>query len=198
MGAKNIINLFILLLIASSSCKKFKDYDDCPKVYVPSYIKAMVPYSAGQSVSFSNGSGQVVNATVSITSKFVYTPVCSACGNPYNGEYITYSLNAGSNKFMIFIVTPDTYIPFDIYSPLDNYQIPGGFTFEVEPGVSQGSCYVPRQVCLTSITLNGKTFTNALEITSQGGGSSVVKVYHTVSQGIVGFRYANGTTYALD
>jgi hypothetical protein len=99
---------------------------------------------------------------------------------------------------MSFIVTPETYIGLSIYSPVDNYQVAGGFDFSVESGVSQGSCFAQRQACLPSVILNGKTFTNVLEITAMGGSSSAVKAYHTVSHGIVGFKHSNGTTYALD
>ena len=184
------------MIIAFSSCKK--DEPAGPKVYVPAYLKAMVPYTNGQTVSFSNGSGQVVNATVYITSKFYYNGVCSSCASAPNPEIITYTLNAAINRLMVFNVTPETYIGLSIYSPLDNYQLVGGFDFSVESGVSQGSCFAQRQACLPSITLNGKTFTNVLEITAMAGPSSAIKAYHTVSQGIVGFRHANGTTYALD
>jgi len=198
MSSKTIINLFSLLIIVFNSCKKANP--NFPEIYVPAYLKAMVPYTDGQSVSFSNGTGQVVNATVSITSTFVYTPVCSSCGSPYNGENISYTLNAGSNKFMEFTVKPYSYIQFTIYSPHNNYQPAGAFNFSVESGVSQGSCFAQGQTCLSSIILNGKTFTNVLEIAKQApaGSPYIVKVYHTVSQGIVGFAYGNGTTFALN
>lgn len=196
MKSNITISLLSLFIIAFSSCKK--DEPAGPKVYVPAYLKAMAPYTNGQSVSFNNGSGQVVNATVSITSKFAYNGVCGSCASTPNPETITYSLNAGPNKFIVFDISPDTYIPLSIYSPLDNFQSRGGFDFSVELGISQGSCFAQRQTCVPSITLNGKTFTNVLEIATMGGPSPVVKAYHTVSQGVVGFRHANGMTYTLE
>lgn len=196
MNSKIIISLFLLLIIAFSSCKK--DEPAGPKVYVPAYLKAMVPYTNGQTVTFSNGAGQLVSATVSITSRFYYNGVCSSCASAPNPEIITYTLNAGTNRFMVFEVTPETYISLSIYSPMDSYQLTGALDFSVESGVSQGSCFAQRQACLPSITLNGKTFTNVLEITAIAGPSTIAKAYHTVSQGIVGFIHKNGTTYALD
>lgn len=189
-------SLLFLLIIAFSSCKKSEPAG--PKVYVPAYLKAMAPYTDGQSVSFSDGAGQVVQAVVSITSKLEFTGVCGSCASIPNREIITYSLNAGTSKFIVFNISPDTYIPLTIYSPINNFHFAVGFDFSVESGVSQGSCVARRQACLPSITLNGKTFTNVLEITSMGDPISIVTAYHTVSQGIVGFKYANGTTYALD
>ena len=193
-----ILNLLLLLTIGINSCKKS---DDLPgyKVYVPAYLKAMAPYTNGQSVSFSNGSGQTVTATVSITSKFSLSGICGSCTNQPNNEIITYSLKVGSYRFIEFVITPDTYIGLSIYSPVDNYQSGSSFDFSVDAGVSHGSCFAQRQVCLPSITLNGKTFTEVLEITALAFPSqNLVKAYHTVSQGVVGFKYTNGTTYNLE
>ena len=159
----------------------------------------MAPYTNGQSVNFSNGSGQVVNATVSITSAFSSTPICSGCPDVPNPEQLTYSLNAGANKFIVFEMSPEAYITLSVYSPLDNFQSKGGFNFSVDAGLIHGSCFAQGQTCLSSITLNGKTFTDVVEITAVFSGStSPVKAYHTVNQGIVGFKYTNGTTFALD
>ena len=192
MNPKTLIGLFALLIITCNSCKdKFKTG---PEEYVPAYIKAMVPYTNGQTLSFSNGSGQIITATVSVTSKFTYSGVCSNCSSTPNPEIITYTLNAGANKFMEFIVDPQPYVRFTIYSPLQNYQFANNFNFLVEPGVAQLSCVAGGQVCLPSITLNGKTFINVVEISGTGQD----RAYHTASQGIVGFKYANGTIYTLN
>jgi len=195
---RSIITIALLsaLFITFNSCKKTGS--NGPKVYVPAYIKAVVPYIEGQSVSFSDGSGQVVNATVSITNKFQYSGACGNCPPPVNNEIITYTLNAGANKFMEFIVTTDTYIHLYLYSPLDSYQLIAGLSFSVDEGVSHLSCFAQRQACFPSITLNGKTFTNVTEITTMGGSSSVAKAYHTLNQGIVGFVHKNGKIYTVD
>lgn len=197
MRSNIIISLLSLLIIAFSSCKK--STTERTKVYVPAYLKAMAPYTNGQSLSFRNGSGQVVNATVSITSTFSSSPVCGGCPDVPNPELLTYSLNAGTNKFIVLEMSPESYINLSVYSPLDNFQSRGGFNFSVDAGLTHGSCFAQGQTCLSSISLNGKTFTDVVEITASfSGSSSPVKAYHTVSQGIVGFKYANGTAYALD
>lgn len=194
MKSNTFISLLSLLIIFSA-CKKSNPTG--PKVYVPAYLKAMGPYTNGQSVSFSNGAGQTINATVSITTRWSHTGVCSSCAAYSNLESITYTFNAGPNKFIVLGIGTEPYIFLSIYSPQDNYQLIGGFNFLVDPATSFGSCGAQSQACLASATLNGKTFTNVLEITG-GGPSSVVKAYHTLSQGIVGFKHANGSIYALD
>ena len=197
MSKPILLSLFSFLIITFCACTKSKT--ERTKVYVPAYLKAMAPYTNGQSLSFSNGSGQVVNATVSITSTFSSSPVCGGCPDVPNPEQLTYSLNSGTNKFIVFEMSPETYITLSVYSPLDNFQSRGGFNFSVDAGLIHGSCFAQGQTCLSSIILNGKTFTDVVEITAVfSGSSSLVKAYHTVSQGIVGFKYANGTIYALN
>jgi len=126
MNSKAIISLLSLVILSFSACK---EKSVRTKVYVPAYLKAMAPYTNGQSVNFSNGSGQVVNATVSITSAFSSTPICSGCPDVPNPEQLTYSLNAGSNKFIVLEMSPEAYITLSVYSPLDNFQSKGGFNF---------------------------------------------------------------------
>lgn len=188
----------LLLVVLFYSCKK-KD-DEGIKVYVPNHIKAMAPYTQGQRVNFSNGSGHNIQADVSINSVFYNVGVCGSCANHPNPETLTYTLKVGTANFAAFVLTPDTYIQLTVYSPINNYQSSAGFNFSAEKDVPQHSCVVTwSQRCLSSITLNGKTFTNVLEISSSSPDlNAPQKAYHTVSKGLVGFTFQNGTIYTLD
>jgi len=152
----------LLLLVAFSACKK--DESNGIKVYVPSYLKAMAPYTNGQTVVFKNGTGQTITSTVSVYSRFYYTGACSSCASSNNPELITYTLSVGANKFVTFDLTPDPYILFDIYSPLNNYQPGGSFKMLVQDGVSLPVCGAIWHTCLPSITLNGVVYTDVLEL----------------------------------
>lgn len=191
------INILIYLLcvsLAFITCKKSDD--EVTKEYVPAYLKAMMPYTNNQAVSFSNGSGMTVNAIVTISSAFSNFGICSGCGNLTNPEKLTYTFNAGANKFFEFSLTPQPNIGLSIYSPMNSYQLGFGFTFLVE-STSQPSCGALNQVCLPSITLNGRTFTNVLELAPPGS-TTISKAYYTVSQGLVAFAYTSGVAFTLN
>lgn len=187
-----IILCLSFLLISFTACKK--NENEAPKIYVPAYIRAMAPYTNGQVVSFSNGTGMVVQSTVNITSKFEYDGVCGSC--TANHESITYTFKAGPAVFIKYVLSTQPYYALNIASPLDNYVGGGIFDFIGFPDVSQFSCGAQNHACYPSITLNNKTFTDVLEVSSAS--STLVKAYFTVSRGIVGFKHSNGTVFALD
>ena len=84
-------------------------------------------------------------------------------------------------------------------SPEHVFQIGGGFDFATETGISQPVCSGPRQTCIPSITLNGRTYLNVLEVRNGTPPvDQIHKAYYTISQGLVGFVYGNGITYSLE
>jgi hypothetical protein len=191
------LSKLLFFLVIFSSCKKSEP--DGIKVYVPAYLKAMLPYTNGQSVAFSNGSGQTLNASVAIVSTFYNTGVCGSCASSSNPELLTYTVSVGANKFFVFKLNPEPYIYLSVYSPVDNYVNAGAFDFLGQNGISQPSCGAAGQACLTSITLNGITYTDVLEITVESTFvTNLRKAYYTVDKGLVGFVYANGTTNNLN
>lgn len=187
--------LAFLLLIAITSCKK----DTINTVYVPSWLRQMIPYTNGQSVSFINSSGGIIQVTVTESNSFVEKSSCPGCTPYVREESIKWKFFSGSSNFADIQVDNRPNVFMSIMSPLDNYQIGGGFDFLTQDGSSQFICSGPRQTCIPSITLNGKTFTNVLEITN---GSPVAnrlyRAYYTLSKGLVGYIYGNGDGYALN
>ena len=78
----------IFFLILSSSCKKNNEKDI--NIYVPAYLKQMLPYTNGQIIRYTKGSGSPVQATITIEGGFSPHSSCAGCAPYSNEEYINY------------------------------------------------------------------------------------------------------------
>ncbi|AXY73168.1 hypothetical protein D3H65_03900 [Paraflavitalea soli] len=188
--------LLILLsfLLMAGLCNKEKTN----AVYVPDHLKLMLPYTNGQVVQYSSPVGRVVQATVAITSRIAKKAYCASCDPSVLEETISYVFTASGKTFVNISVDTRPRIFMSVYSPLDNFQVGAGFDFETMEDVAQVSCNAPRQSCLSSVVLNGKTYTNMLQVISGASADAqLTKAYYTVNKGLIGFAYGNGTTYTL-
>jgi len=183
--------LLLLLLFVSCEKEKYKT------VYVPSYLKQMLPYKDGQKLHYSSNYGLTIETIVSVKSNMIKKSACTTCDPYIQEEYIEYTFNVGLKTLAIISVDNRPNIFMDIFSPHDNYQIGAGFDFWTIEGEPKPMCNVPRQLCLNTVTLNGKTHMNVLEITGGTGNNQLAKAYHTVEKGLIGFSYGNGNTFAL-
>jgi len=191
---KSVTVTSILSLLIFASCKK----NSLETTYVPSYLKQMVPYTNGQTIKFIDTYGGILETTVSATEGFVEKSNCAGCDPYARVEYINYDFKVGIYSFIQMSIDVRPNIFLGIFSPLDNYQVGGGFDFITQDGVQQPSCSAPRQTCLTSVILNGQTFTNVLEIISGATASNeLTHAYYTVDKGLVGFKYGSGYTFSL-
>ncbi len=189
---KNITLIIILIVVLFSSCKK----DKVGITYVPKYLKQMLPYSNGQTISFTDSTGNTLDATISVASAIIEKSNCASCPVYAKDEYINYNFFVGTHPFVQISVDVRPYIFMGIFSPLDNYQQGNGFDFMVEEGKSQPVCNGPRQTCLSSIVLNGRIYTNILEVISGATDSmQLTKAYYSATQGLIGFKYGSGFTY---
>ena len=190
---KSIILYYIcaLALIASSCTKERIDI-----TYVPSYLKQMLPYTHGQVIRFIDTNGQTIEALISKRTDFVNKASCANCDPYAKEEYIEYTFSVGIHSFISLSVDNRPFLFMSILSPYDNYKIGGGFNFEVEAGISQPLCNGSRQTCLASITLNGKTYSDVLEVISGATEmNQLTKAYYTVNKGLIGFVYGNGMAF---
>ena len=190
---KNKISL--LLLFASVllfSCKK----DKIDTVYVPDYLKQMLPYSDGQIIHFVDSNGETTEATIIMTSGFQEKSNCPSCPVYIREEYYKYAFKVGNRQFIQLDVDVRPNIFMSIFSPLDDFQFGAGFDFMTQDRVAQFICNGPRQTCINSIILNGKIYTNVLEIISGAvAADQLTKAYYSTTLGLIGFRYGNGFTY---
>jgi hypothetical protein len=195
---KTIVSFCLIsFLILTASCKKDKEKDIT--IFVPAYLKQMLPYTNGQIIRYTKGSGSPVEATVSVTTDFSLHASCASCAPYSREEYITYDFNVGTLRFMQLGIDNRPNIFMSIMSPEHNFQIGGGFDFLTETGIAQPICNGPRQTCIPSIILNGKTYLNVLEISNGNPPfNQINKAYYTVSQGLIGFVYGSGLTYSLE
>lgn len=192
-----VFYLFVVSIPVLNSCKKSKG-NDVETVYVPAYLKQMLPYNDGQNISYINGAGNTVNATVQKTTYWSTVSACQGCPVTKKIEYYVYKFLVGTTTFVYISIDNRPNIFMSIFSPQDNYNIGGGFDFLVTEGVAQPVCSAPRQTCVSSVTLNGITYNNVLEIISGATQpNQLVKAYYTVAQGLIGFSYGSGVTYRL-
>lgn len=195
---KTVVSLSVIFfLILTATCKKNNEKDI--NIYVPAYLKQMLPYTNGQVIRYTKGSGSPIQATVTIETAFSLHSSCPACPPYSNEEYITYYFKVGNSPFVTLVIDNRPIIFMSIMSPEHNFQIGGGFDFATEIGIAQPVCTGPRQTCIPSKTLNGKTYLNVLEISNSTPPiDQIHKAYYTVSQGLIGFVYGNGITYSLE
>ena len=184
--------LFLLFLVVS--CRK----DKIPTLPASPELKKMLPYQNGQIVRFASTQGRVVEAVVTTKMGVVKKSACATCDVEVYEEYMECIFTAGTRPFVQMSVDNRPNVFMTISSPEDNYQIGGGFDFATIEGTSQPSCTAPRQACLDSVVLNGKTYPKVLEVISGANGSSqLTKAYYTVNKGLLAFAYGNGNTYLL-
>ncbi len=195
---KTVVSLSVIFfIILSASCKKNNEKDIT--IYVPAYLKQMLPYTNAQTIRYTKGSSSTIQATVTIESGFSLHSSCASCAPYSNEEYITYYFKVGNTAFVTIVIDNRPIIFMSIMSPEHSFQIGGGFDFATETGIAQPVCSGPRQTCIPSITLNGKTYLNVLEISNGTPPvDQIQKAYYTVSQGLIGFVYGNGITYSLE
>lgn len=188
----NIIITILLVIGSFTSCKK----DNVGITYVPAYLKQMLPYSNGQTIRFIDSNGGTIQANITVTSGITEKSNCASCPVYAKEEYINYEFKVGINQFIRISIDVRPNIFVSIFSPLDNYQIGNGFDFLVEEGIPQPVCNGPRQTCISSIILNGQTYTNILEVISGATSSTqLTKAYFSSTQGLIGFKYGSGFTY---
>lgn len=184
----------IFLLLTLFSCKK----DTVETKYVPAWIKQMLPYTNGQVVTFVNGSGHEVQAVIEMKYGYVEKSACAGCDPYVREQWVSINFTVAARPFinMSADVRPDIFLT--IFSPLDNFQVGAGFDFKTEEGVAKPSCSAPRQTCVGTKILNGTTYPDVLEVISGATASNVLtKAYFTISKGVIGFAYGDGTTYSL-
>lgn len=189
-------SLLIVLsfLLMAGICNKEKTN----AVFVPDHLKLMLPYTNGQVLRYTSPFGRVVEATVAINSRIAKKAYCASCDPSVLEETISYVFTASGKTFANMAVDTRPKIFMSIYSPLDNFQVGAGFDFETMDETPQASCNAPRQSCLSSIVLNGKTYAHVLEVISGASGDAqLTKAYYTVSKGLIGFAYGSGITYTL-
>ena len=187
-----IIVCITFLFVLLTSCKK----DKVPTTYVPDYLKQMLPYHDGQTIRF-NGNYGVIDAIISAKSGFITKSSCPSCDPYIREEYLEYHFNVGTTRFVKISVDVRPNVFLGIYSPLANFQSGGGFDFLTKEGLPQFICNGPRQTCLTSIVLNGKTYFNVLEIRNGTSADQIIEAYYSVEKGLIGFAYGNGSIYYL-
>jgi len=191
---RSAISILILSLLISGSCKK----DKVDKTYIPAYLEKMVPYKNNQTINFITTNGGILPTSVTVSRGFTEKSNCVGCAPYAIEEYANYEFKDGVHPFIRISIDVRPNIFMNIFSPADNYQIGNGFDFLTQEGSPQFLCNGPRQTCLSSIVLNGTTFTNVLEIISGASGpNDLVKAYYTVEKGLVGFKYGNGYTFSL-
>lgn len=195
-----IVSLCLIsLLFVRASCKKEDATESLAVTNVPAYLKQMLPYTNGQTVRYTKGPGSSLQATVSITTDTSVKSSCATCAPYAKDEFMSYYFKVGNTPFITLGIDNRPIIFMTIMSPEHTYQIGGGFDFNTQTGVSQPACSGPRQACIPSITLNGRTYQNVLEISNGNPPvDQIQKAYYTVSQGLIGFVYGNGTAYSLE
>jgi len=196
---KTYISVFFLFFLSlTSSCHKDLG-PDIPASYVPESLKQMLPYKNGQVIRFISSSGHLIEASISIQSTIVEKHNCQSCPVYEREEIISYTFSAGTRTFVQVTVDTRPFLFIRIFSPADNYVSFRDFTFDIMPGVSQAVCNLPRQSCVSSVTLNGTTYTNVSVRLTDGGlaANDIIKAYHTTAKGLVGFEYGNGNIYSL-
>lgn len=184
--------LFLLFLVVA--CRK----DKIPTLPASPELKKMLPYSNGQIVRYASTQGRVVEAVVAAKMGVTKKSACATCDAYVYEEYMQCIFTVGTKSFVQMSVDNRPHVFMSISSPEDNYQIGGGFDFDTIEGTSQPSCTAPRQACLDSVVLNGKTYSKVLEVISGANGSTqLTKAYYSVNKGLLGFAYGNGNTYLL-
>lgn len=186
--------LFLLFLVVA--CRK----DKIPTLQASPELKKMLPYHNGQIVRYASTQGRVVEAVVTAKTGVIKKSACANCDAYIYEEYMECVFTAinVSRPFVHMSVDNRPTVFMTIHSPEDNYQVGGGFDFTTIEGTSQPSCTAPRQTCLDSLVLNGKTYSKVLEVISGANGSTqLTKAYYTVNKGLLGFTYGNGNTYLL-
>lgn len=189
--------LFLFFLSLTSSCHKDLG-PDIPISYIPESLKQMLPYKKGQIIRYISTSAHLIEASISMQTTIVEKHNCQSCPAYEKEEIISYEFLVGTKPFVRLSIDTRPIIFMSILSPVDNYQIGGGFDFNTMPGIPQPACTGQRQYCLPSITLNGTTYTNVLVSTNgPTAGHVLSKAYYITSKGLIGFEYGNGYTYSL-
>ncbi|MCW3080618.1 hypothetical protein [Segetibacter sp.] len=193
---RRFITLSICLALILSSCHKEK----FPTRYVPDSLKQMVPYRDADVIQYANASGSILNVRIGKEGGFIEKSTCVGCEPYEREETIGYVFYVGVKTLVRLSIDTRPFIFMTIYSPEDNYQIGGGFDFATVEGVPLPLCSpnLPRQKCLSSVTLNGKIYYNVLEANNfTTAPKELSKAYYTVEKGLVAFSYGNGNTYSL-
>ena len=195
---KNNVSVLLLFFLSFVlSCRKDLG-PGIPTLYVPESLKQMLPYKNGQIIRYISTSGHLIEASISMETKIWEKSNCIGCTPYEREETIGYEFLVGTNPFVRLSIDTRPIIFMSIFSPVDNYQIGGGFDFNTVPGVPQPACSGPRQYCLPSVTLNGNTYTNVLVATNgTTAAKDITKAYYIISKGLIGFEYGNGYTYSL-
>lgn len=187
--------ILLSFLLMAGICNKEKTN----AMFVPDHLKLMLPYTNHQVVRFASPFGRVVEATIAINSRIAKKAYCASYDPSVLEETISYVFTASGKTFVHIAVDTRPKIFMSIYSPLDNFQVGAGFDFETLEEAAQYSCNAPRQSCLSSVVLNGKTYTHVLEVISGASGDAqLAKAYYTVNKGLIGFAYGSGITYTLE
>lgn len=192
MELKKLLTAFTLLLVLAS-CKK----NGGTTHYVPENLKQLVPYSHGQQIKFSSGSTEVIS-TVEIKASHVPLINCIICNRYDFEENIVFKFMTGNKVFVQLQLDLRPTIFMRILSPLHSYVSGESFDMMVNSGELSFACSANRHNCLTTVTLNGKQYTDILEISSVNQGADIItQAYYSKIKGLVGFKYGNGTIFTL-
>ncbi|MFT3912414.1 MAG: hypothetical protein QM737_23505 [Ferruginibacter sp.] len=167
--------------------------DNIETIYVPEYLKQILPYHEGQSVSYLSSGGGTIDAVVKINSYYSTVAACASC-EMHREEAIEYTFNVANvyNPFVRIGIDNRPNIFMTIFSPAHDYKTGSGFDFLTETNIAQPISNGPRQTCHASMVLNGKTYNNVLEILNGSDPGTLSRAYYTVDKGLIGFSYSGG------
>ena len=183
----------LFMLITFISCKSD---NDIPVTRVPDHLRAMVPYQNGQTIKYSLEGAAPLVAQVAVTTEVNSISPCQGCEATQKIEVLRFDFTINGRPFINGSVDNRPVVFLSIFSPQDNFQTGGGFDFLTPESGSQFLCNGPRQTCLPSIVLAGRTFTNVLEISNGNDPDKLTRAYYTLDKGLVGFAYGDGTAFS--
>ncbi|MBC7935110.1 MAG: hypothetical protein H7Y86_07105 [Rhizobacter sp.] len=190
---QKLLLISLVFIIFGYGCKD----DQSTTIATPAYLKAIVPYVQGQTFKYKASGGGIINVTMNVSSHFQSQAACSGCEETVV-EKVRYSFNTNGGLMVEMNIDNRPIIFMTIWSPTENLQLGTGFDLMTANGTATLLCNTGNQVCLPSVTLNGRTFTDVIELTNGNQPDKITRAYYNLQQGLVGFVYGNGLTYRLE
>ena len=200
---------FLIVYAALLSCKKY-DNPETKIIYVPDYLKTMVPYSDSQHIKFIGSNSDTLNILVFKKSTIINDNTCLYCTQPQKIEVISVKLTdmdkpSSNNLLAEFTLKPpattnNSTIELYLHSPIEQYISPRyQFNLKISEYFSSFDCSQSNYDCNT-FYINGIVYSGAVEIAlspQYPALNEIIKILYTKNNGIVRFTFKNGINYII-
>lgn len=203
------LSLVLLITVSSlflSGCCGECDGIDSGSFAVSTEGRTWTTYAigTGQSRQFTDGNQTMIAAydpPASVPENFaencINNPRCGQCCDQYSGEAIFIALKSANGRPVFNITTRPDFVN---YTPLTKPDDSGDYIEISADNKLTGRWFIPDPNAEATVTIiPGRTFTDVLTVSDNNitEPGEVSTLYFTRQNGIVGFKYGNGDTWAL-